>query len=120
MSDSDMLGITIQNQVNKNYKLIGIRFRRKDQLSGDVIWSVFERVAQSNSRFKALDTIVINVHSVKMPVRFGRGIKTRGRPLALIAHLKSSIVEIKAENNCLVHALRVAIARVDNDANYTA
>ena len=39
--------ITIQNQV---------RFRRKDQLSGDVIWSVLERVAQSNSRFNALDT----------------------------------------------------------------
>ena len=45
-SDSDMVGITIQNEVNQNNKPIGISFRRKDQLSGDVIWSVFEKVSQ--------------------------------------------------------------------------
>ena len=45
VSDSDMVGITIQNQVNQNDKPIGISFRRKDHLAGDVIWSVFERVA---------------------------------------------------------------------------
>jgi len=39
-----MVGITIQNQVNQNDKAIGISFRRKDQLSGEVIWSVFEKV----------------------------------------------------------------------------
>ena len=92
MSESDMVGINIQNQVNQNDKPIGISFRSKDQLAGDVIWSVFERIAHSNSRFKALDTLVVTVHSVKMPVGFGRGIKTRGRPVFLIAHLKSSIV----------------------------
>jgi len=47
--------ITVQNQVNLNYKPIVIRFRRKDQLSGDVIWSVLHGVSQSNSRFNALD-----------------------------------------------------------------
>ena len=67
---SDIVGMTVQNQLNQNEKPIGISFRRKDQLSGDVIWSVFERTSQSNSRFKALDT-VITVHSVKMPVAFG-------------------------------------------------
>ena len=46
VDDRDMVGITIQNQVNQNDKLIGISFRRKDQLSGDVIWSVFEIVSQ--------------------------------------------------------------------------
>ena len=120
MSESDMVGINIQNQVNQNDKPIGISFRSKDQLAGDVIWSVFERVALSNSRFNALKTLVVTVNSVKLPIRFGRGIKTRVRPLSLIAHRKSSIVEIKAENNCLAHALIVATARVDNDANYTA
>ena len=40
--DTDMVGITIQNQVNQNDKPIGISFRRKDQLSGDVRWSVFD------------------------------------------------------------------------------
>ena len=39
VSDSDMVGITIQNEVNQNEKAIGISFRRKDQLSGDVIWT---------------------------------------------------------------------------------
>ena len=85
-----------------------------------MIWSVFEIVAHSNSIFNALDNLVVIMHSVKMTIGFGRGIKTRGRPVTLIAHLKSSIVEIKAENNCLAHALIVAIARVDNDGNYTA
>ena len=40
VSDSDMVGINIQNQVNQNDKAIGISFTRKDQLSGEVIWSV--------------------------------------------------------------------------------
>ena len=55
-----------------------------------------------------------------MPVRFGYGIKNKGRPLSVMAHLKKSIVEVKAEENCLAHALIIAIARVENDANYKA
>ena len=98
VSDSDMVGITIQNQVNQNYKPIAISFRRKDQLSEEVIWSVFEKVSQSNSRFNALDNLVVTVHSVKMPVGFGCGIKTKGRTLSVMAHLKKSIVGVKAED----------------------
>ena len=114
-----MVGVTIQNQVNQNDKPIGISFRRKDQLSGDVIWSVFERVSQSNSRFNALDTLVVTVHTVKLSVVFGKRIlKSRGRPFSVMAHLKRTIVEVKAEENCLVHTLVIAIARVDNDPNY--
>jgi len=45
VSDDDMVGITIQNHVNLNDKPIRISFRRKDQLSGEVIWSVFEKVS---------------------------------------------------------------------------
>jgi len=89
VGDSDMVGITIQNQANQNDKPIGFSFRRKDQLSGDVIWSVFERVSQSNSRFNALDTLVVRVHSVKMPSGFGkRARKSMGRPLSTMVHLK--------------------------------
>ena len=72
VDDSDIVGITIPNQVNQKDKQIGISFRRKDQLPGEVIWSVFERVSQSYSRFHALDTLVVTVHSVKMPLGFGR------------------------------------------------
>jgi len=110
-----MVGITIQNQ---NDKPIEISFRRNDQLSGEVIWSVFEKVSQSNSRFNALETLVVTVHSVKMPVGFGYGIKTKGRPLSVMAHLKRSIVEIKATDNCLAHAFIIAIASVEKDSNY--
>jgi len=46
VSDSDMIEITIRNQVNQNDKPIRISFRRKDQLSGKVVSSVFERVSQ--------------------------------------------------------------------------
>jgi hypothetical protein len=35
-----------------------------------------------------------------------------------MAHLKRSIVEARAEVNCLAHALVIAIARVTNDPNY--
>jgi len=56
MSDSNIVGITIQNQGNQNDKPIVISFRRKDQLSGEVVCSVFEKVSHSNSRINALDT----------------------------------------------------------------
>ena len=115
VSDSDIVGMTIHNQVNQSDKPIGITFRRKNQLSGDVIWSVFETVSQSNSRFNALDTLVVNVHSVKMPVGYGGGIKTMGRPVSVLAHLKKSIIQVKATENCLAHALVIVIARIDND-----
>jgi hypothetical protein len=36
--DSDMVGITISNEVNVQDKAIGISFRRKDQINSDVIW----------------------------------------------------------------------------------
>jgi len=121
VSDGDMVGITIQNQVNQIDKPIGISFRRKDQLSGEVIWGVFEKLSQSNARVNALDTLVVTVHSVNMPVGYGKhAIKSMGRPLSVKAHLKSSIVEVKAEENCLAHAIIIAIAKVDNDANYKA
>ena len=35
IDDSDMVGMTIQNQVNQNDKPIGISFRRRDQLSAE-------------------------------------------------------------------------------------
>jgi len=113
-----MVGISIRNEVNMKDKAIGISFRRKDQLSPDVILNVWEKVTQSNSRFNALDTLIFEIHSVKMPVGFGRGIKTKGRSLAALAHLKKSIVKVKSETNCLAHALIIAIARITNDPNY--
>jgi len=87
LEDSDMIGITISNEVNVD-RAIWISFRRKDQITGNVIWSVFE-VAQSNARFNALDTLVMTVHSVKMPIGHGgTKIASKGRPLEIMVHLK--------------------------------
>jgi hypothetical protein len=72
VSDCEMVGLTFRNEINQQCKPFGLRFRRKDQISREVIWSVFEKVPQSNSRFNALNKLVMEVHSVKMPVGFGR------------------------------------------------
>ena len=39
IDDSDMVGMTIQNQGNKNDKPIGISFRCNDHLSAEELWS---------------------------------------------------------------------------------
>ena len=49
-----MVRIAIHNEANQNDKPIGVSFRRRDQLSVDAIWSVFEKVTQSNARLNAL------------------------------------------------------------------
>ena len=43
--DTEMVGNTIRNEINLLDKPIGISSRRKDQLSDEVIWSVFSKVA---------------------------------------------------------------------------
>jgi hypothetical protein len=94
-----MVGITISNNENVQDKAFGTCFRRRDQLTPDVIWSVFGKVAQSNAGFNDLDKLVLNIHCVKMPTGNGREVEiaAKGRPLANMAHLKRSIVEVKAE-----------------------
>ena len=114
VGDGDMAGVAI-HECNQNDKPI-ISFRRRGQLSVDAIWSVFE-VTQSNARFNALDTRLV-LHSVRMHVGFGvRAIKTMGRPLSVIAHLKKSIVQVKTETHCLAHALIMAKAKLANGPN---
>jgi len=82
---------------------------------------VFEKVAQSNARVNALDTLVMTVRSAKMPIGHGgNGIATKGRPLDNMVHLKRSIVQVKAESNCLAHALLIAKAKVGGDPNYNS
>jgi hypothetical protein len=63
-----MVGITISNKEIVQDKAIGISFKERDQLTADVIWSVFGKVAQSNARFNALDKLVLNIQYVKMPI----------------------------------------------------
>jgi hypothetical protein len=103
----------------QKYKPIRFSFRRKHQLSVEVIWKLFEKVAQSNAKFNVLDPLIVTVHSLKIPVDFS-GVKTKGRQLDTLAHLKKSIVRVNADYNCLAHALVIVIAKVENDPNYKA
>ena len=86
VSDSDRIGVAVHNEVNQSDRPIGPSFRRKNHLYGDTIWSVFEKVAQSNSRFNVLDRLVVVVHSVRMPVGFG-SIKTKGGKPSVMANI---------------------------------
>jgi hypothetical protein len=115
VQESDMVGVAIRNEVKQRDNPIGLSCRRRDHMSRDVLWSVFEKVSQSNLRFNALDTLTIDVHAVKMPAGFGGGIKTTGRPLTVMAHLKRSIIEMQVETNSLAQALIIAIARITKD-----
>jgi len=73
VGDADMVGITIHNEVNQTDKPLGFSFRRKDQLSPNVIWTVFVKLSHSNARFNATDSLIETVHSVIMPrIRWGR------------------------------------------------
>ena len=116
----DMVGIKIQNEHNVSDKAIGISFRRKDQLSSDIVLKVLEKVIQSNAKFNAYDKLIINVDRVHMPSGNGGGVKAKGRTLNNMSHIKRSIVTVKSRNNCLAHALVIAIAKLENDPNYTA
>jgi hypothetical protein len=56
-----------------------------------------------------------------MPVGFGkRGMKSSGLPLSVMAHLKTSVVKVQATDNCLAHAIIIAIAKLENDPDYKA
>ena len=56
-----------------------------------------------------------------MPVGFGKTtVKSKGRPLSVMAHVKNSIIDVKAATDCLAHALVIAIARLTKDPNYKA
>jgi len=113
----DVVGFSIRNEVNMRDKAIGISCRPKDQLSANVILNVCDKVTQFNSRFNALDALVLEDHIVKMHIGFG-GIKTRCRQLAVLVPLQKGFVSLKSATNCFVHALIIAIAKIMIEPDY--
>jgi len=99
LQPSNMVGISIHNADKQQDRPMGLSYRRRNQISRDVLWSWFDKVTQSNARYQALDTLTFHVHSVEMPVGFGKKAETsKGRPLSTMVHLKRSIVEVKARD----------------------
>jgi hypothetical protein len=124
VNDSDMVGLLIHNENNEDntpkHKEIGFSFIHKDQLSSDVIWRLFEKVAKSNARFNASDPQAVTVHSVKMQVLFGGfGLESKGIQLDTLEHMKRSIMLVNADNS-LAHELIIVIAKANNDTHYNS
>jgi len=112
-----MVVISFYRADNQQERPIGLSFRRRNQISREALCIMFAKVRQSNDRYQALDTLTFHVHSFKMPVGFGKAEK-RGKPVSVMAHLKRSMVEVNAEENCLAHALLIALGKVTNGPNY--
>jgi hypothetical protein len=50
LEPGDMVGISIHNADNQSHRPIGLSFRMRDLISREVLWSVFEKVTQSNAK----------------------------------------------------------------------
>jgi len=80
---------------------------------------VFSKVSESNARYNVMDRMIVAIHSVKMPVGFGKtAVKSKGRTLSVMAHVKHSIIEVKTDTDCLALAIIIAIARLTKDPSY--
>jgi len=78
--DRDFVGLRIRNTENVQNEVVGISFRRRDQLERDVIWSVLGKVVQSNARFGLSDRNEVHLDYMRMSSGNGRmAEKTKGR-----------------------------------------
>ena len=96
--------------------MIDISLRRCDHLKPDVVWDVLGKFIQSNAKFGLTDCLVVHLDHVRMAAGNGKGAeKTKGRSLAVLSAIKTSIVLVKAAFLCLAHALIIAMVRVNGD-----
>ena len=101
--------------------MLGISFRRRDQMKPDLNWAVLSKVIKSNARFGLTDHMEVHLDHVRILVGNGKSAeKTKGRSLDLLSSIKRSIVAVKATVLCLAHALIIAIAHVDGDPKYAS
>ena len=82
VADRDLVGVRIRNTENVQDKVIGISFRRRDQMKLDLIWAVLSKVIQSNARFALTVRLEVHLDHVRIPVGNGKSAeKTKGRSL---------------------------------------
>ena len=72
MRDRDLVGLRIRNTKNVQDKVVGISFRRRDQLKSDLVWGVLGNVLQSIARFGLCDRLEVHWEHVGMPGGKGR------------------------------------------------
>ena len=99
---------------------IALPFMPRAQFTPERVFAGVERVVQSNREFRLNDTVHVNVWHVDMPVGSGKSRKKRTEPNAKkYLYAKHTVITIKNHDDlCLARALVVAIARVENAANY--
>jgi len=66
------VGLRIRNTENVQDKVVGISFRRRDQMKHDLIWSVLSKVIQSNARFGLTNRLEAHLDHVRIPVGNGK------------------------------------------------
>ena len=71
VNDRDLVGMRIRNTENVQDKVVGISFRRRDQLKPDLV-VYFSKVIQSNARFGLTDRLEVHLDHVGMPTGNGR------------------------------------------------
>ena len=113
------MGLRIRNTENVQEKVVGINFRRRDQLKPDVVWGVLRKVVQSNARFALTDRLEVHLDHVRMSAGNGKmAEKTKRSFVDVISTIKKSIVFVKAAFYCLARALVIAIASLNEDPKY--
>ena len=73
----DLVGLRIGNTENVQDKVVGISFRRRDQLKPNVVSGVLMKVVQSNARFGLTDRLEVHLDHVLMPAE-NCGVKRMG------------------------------------------
>jgi len=86
-NNRDLVRLRIRKTENVQDKVVGISFRRRDQLKSDLVWEIFSKVIQSNVRFSLTDRFEVHLDHIRMPA--GNGLeKTKGRSLDVMSALK--------------------------------
>ena len=66
LGDSYLVGLRIRNTENVQVKVVGISFRRRDQLNPDLFCDILSKVIQSNARFGLTDRLDVHLCHVRM------------------------------------------------------
>ena len=83
----DLLGLRIRNTENVQDKVVGISFRRRDQLNPDVVWGVPGNVVPFNARFGLSDRLEVHLGHVRTTE------KTKGRSLDVLSAIKRALLK---------------------------
>jgi len=84
-----LLGLRIRNIENFQDKVVGISFRRRDQLQPEVVCGVLGNVVQSNARFGMSDRLEVYLHHAG---NGGMAEKTKGRSLNVVSAIKRALL----------------------------